>query len=97
MPAYKKNVKVSGKTAQELFDRINGEIEKFLTKASIGDFKVKRHADKRQFAIESKLFNATLDCKDGELDLKGSLSMFALPFRAKIDEGIDKWIARSFG
>lgn len=97
MPSYKKNVKVTGKSAQELFDRINTEIEKFLTKASIGNFEVKRHPDKKQFAIESKMFSATLDCKEGELDLNGSLSMFAVPFRAKIDEGIDKWISRSFG
>lgn len=97
MPTYKKTVKVAGKTGQELFDRINTEIERFLTKASIGNFEVKRLPEKRQFAIESKLFNATLDCKDGLLDLNGSLSMFALPFRAKIDEGIDKWIAKSFG
>ena len=97
MPSYKKTVKVDGKTGQELFDKINTDIERFLTKASIGSFEVKRLPEKKQFSIESKMFKATLECKDGQLDLNGSLSMFAIPFRAKIDEGIDKWISRSFG
>lgn len=97
MPSYRKTVKVAGKTGQELFDRLNGEIERFLAKTSLGNFEVQRAPEKKQFSIESKMFSATLECRDGELDLNGNLSLFAVPFRAKIDEGIDKWISKSFG
>src|SRR5688572_12965366 len=96
MPSYSRSVKVPGKTAQELYDKVCSDIDRFLTKASIGKFDINCNPSKREVAVKSSMFSATLHCEEGTIRLEGSLSLMAMPFRAKIDEGIDRWIAKTF-
>lgn len=97
MPAYKKTLKVPGKTSQELYDRVNKELAPFLDKLSLGQFKIECHADSKTFTLNGKGVEAKLFCREGELELDGSLSLFLLPFKSKIDEGIDRWSTKLFG
>jgi hypothetical protein len=96
MPAYKKIVKVPGHSAQELYDKVSADIDRFLTKASVGKFEVTRDPSTREVKVKSPMFSATLFCEEETVRLDGSLSLMATPFRSKIDEGIDRWIAKTF-
>ena len=40
MPSYKRKVDVPGKTQDELFEKVSKEIDRFLKKTPIGDFKI---------------------------------------------------------
>ena len=97
MPSYKKEVKVPGKSSQELFDAVSATVDKFLEKASVGKFDINRDAAKKTIDIKSSMFSGQLSCMDGCLKLDANLSLMATPFKSKIDEGIDKWISKVFG
>jgi len=96
MPSYSRKVDVPGKTAQELYTKISTEIDRFMEKSSVGKFEVNRDPSKRQVEVKSSMFSAILFCEDGLLRLDGKLSLMALPFRSKIDDGIDNWIGKTF-
>lgn len=98
MPSYSRTVPVPGKTAQELYDKVASEIDRVMNKGSlpIGKFDVHKDATAREVHLKSSMANATLICGDGHLKLDAQLSLFAAPFRGKIDETIDRWIAKAF-
>lgn len=85
-----------GKTSQELYDRVSADLEKFLSKAPVGKFDVTRDPAKKIVAAKGSMFSAQLACADGAIDLDVKLSLLAAPFRSKLDEGIDKWLSKSF-
>jgi len=95
MPAYKKKIKAPGQSADVLFKLVSGGLEGFLKKMGISDFEIKTNASKKQIELESKFFSATLIARKDELELDGSLSLLAMPFKSKIDEGIEKWIQKN--
>lgn len=96
MPSFKKKFEIPGKDANELYDIISKEIEKFLKKTPIGDFKLEHIENTKQFKVKSSMFSAILTCSDGHLDLDAQLSLFAAPFKSKIDDGIDRWLTKTF-
>lgn len=100
MPKYNRTVKTPGKTAVELYEQVSKDIDRFLAKiesAPLGKIEVDRLDHERIVVIESKLFSAKLICLDGQLDLDVQLSLFAAPFRSKLDSGIDQWLEKRFG
>ena len=96
MPSYSRKISVPGKTAQELYDKISIDIDRFIDKVPGGKVEIDRRPDAKQVSAKSPLATATLICRDGELQLDASLSIFAAPFRSKIDDGINKWLFRTF-
>lgn len=96
MPGYNKRVDIPGKSSQELFDTVARELEKLMAKLTIGDAKITPDASSKQVHLKASLVTATLHCRDGELELDAKLSLMAMPFRSKIDEGINKWLAKTF-
>ena len=96
MPSYSKTVQVPGKSAQELYDRVSQDIDRFLSKTPIGKYDLNRDPAKKEVSFTSSMASATLRCTDGQLELDGKLSLFAAPFRSKLDEGIEKWVAKTF-
>ena len=96
MPSYSKSVKLPGKSADELYEKVAAGIERFISKTPIGDHEIQNLPEKKQVILKSKMANLTLKCSEGKLELDGSLSFMALPFRGKLDEGIDRWIQKMF-
>lgn len=96
MPSYAKKIQVPGKTGQELYDRVSTDIDHFLGKIGIGKVDVERDPGQKKVTIKSSMVTATLTCLDGMIDVDGKLSLFAAPFKGKIDEGITKWITKTF-
>ena len=96
MPSYSRKVPVPGKTAQELYDKVAGDIDRFLSKTPLGKADVERDPGKKEVRVKSSMFSATLLCQEGVLQLDAKLSLLAAPFKGKLDEGIDKWLAKAF-
>jgi hypothetical protein len=96
MPGYSKSVKIPGKTSQELYDKISSEIERLMEKVSLGKFDVERDPAEKAVHLKSSMISATLTCSDGSIDLDAKLSLMAMPFKSKIDEGIDRWVKKTF-
>ena len=96
MPGYEKTVHLSGKTSQELYAFISREIDRFLEKVSIGKFELNRNDSEHMIHVKSSVFTGSLSCGEGFLELKGNLSLMALPFKSKLDEGIERWLKKNF-
>ncbi len=96
MPSYKRKVDVPGKTQDELFEKVSKEIDRFLKKTPIGDFKIEPISQSKQIKVNSSMFSATLICLEGAIEIDAQLSLFAAPFKSKLDEGIDRWLAQTF-
>jgi hypothetical protein len=97
MPSYTREIKVPGRSAQELYDKVSEGIDRFVSKSSVGKYELDRDPGRRVVSASSTLFTATLYCEESTLRLEAKLSLLAAPFRGKLDEGIDKWIAKTFG
>jgi hypothetical protein len=96
MPSYNKKISLPGKSAQELFDKVSKEIDPLFSKLSIGKVDLVKDPAKKQIQLKSSMVTAVLSCSDGELKLDGKLSLLATPFKSKIDETIDRWVAKHF-
>ena len=96
MPSYNRSVNLPGKSAQELYDKIAGDIDRFLSKTNIGKYDLDRDPGNREVRFKASMASATLRCLEGRLELDVKLSLLAAPFRGKLDEAIDKWLAKTF-
>ncbi len=96
MPSYSREVKIQGKSSQELYDKISQEISKFLEKTPIGKHELILEPHRKEVHIKSSMITATLICREESVGLDARLSLLAAPFRSKLDEGIDRWIAKTF-
>lgn len=97
MPSYSKKVDIPGKSADDLYQKLSSEIERFVQKAtSGGKYEITRNEAEKKFSIKSSLFSGDVKCEEGCMKLDLSLSLLAAAFRGKLDEGIDKWISKTF-
>lgn len=96
MPSYNKKIEIPGHDASQIYEKVAADIEKFLSKGNVGHFDVERDPAAKEVRVNSKMFSATLLCRDGGVDVDGKLSLMAAPFKSKIDDGIQKWLAKSF-
>jgi hypothetical protein len=97
MPSFSRTVQISGKTSQQLYDRISTEIDRFLEKTPIGKYDLELDPEKKTVRFKSSMASASLICGEGKIDLDVKLSLLASAFKSKLDEGIDRWIAKTFG
>ena len=97
MPAYSKTVKIPGRSAQDLYEKISQDIDQMVEKWGMaGRMELSRDPAKRQLHLKHSMVSATLSCAEERMVLDANLSLLATPFRSKIDEQIDRWIARNF-
>lgn len=95
MPSYTRKVQIPGQTAQQLYDTVASHIDRFVDKAP-AKFEIERDAQRKEVRLNSSMATATLICREGEMEVEAKLSLFAAPFRSKIDEGINKWLSKTF-
>lgn len=96
MPKYSRAIEVKGRSAQELYDHVAQGIERFLEKSNLGKFDVEKRDEDLTVDVKSKMANAQLVCDEEQITLHAQLSLMAAPFRSKLDEGIDRWIEKTF-
>jgi hypothetical protein len=96
MPSYSRTVKIPGKSAQELYDKVASEIDRFISKGSLpGQIDINRDPGQKQVSVTHSMVSATLHCEEGQLRLDAKLSLLATPFRSKIDDGINRWLEKT--
>ena len=96
MPSYRREVSLPGKSSRELYEKVALEISRFLEKTNTGDYQIEQDPANLQVFVKGSLFSAVLSCSDGKILLDGNLSLLASAFRGKIDQGIDRWLERTF-
>jgi hypothetical protein len=97
MPAYSKTVKIPGRSAQDLYEKISKDIDQMVEKWGLaGKMELSRDPGKRQLHLKHSMVSATLSCSEESMVLHAQLSLLATPFRSKIDEQIDRWISKNF-
>jgi hypothetical protein len=96
MATYSREVEIKGKSAQELYDKVSADIEKFLAKSSLGGAEIDRDESRKEVRVKSSMFSATLACLEGKIRFDAKLGLIASAFRGKLDEGINKWLAKTF-
>ncbi|MEO5971628.1 MAG: polyhydroxyalkanoic acid system family protein [Bdellovibrionia bacterium] len=96
MPSYSRRVQVPGKNSKELFDAVSGGIDRFIEKASIGKFDIEKDAEKKEVRLKGSMFKGAITCSEADIVVSGQLSLLATPFKSKLDEGITRWLAKTF-
>jgi Putative polyhydroxyalkanoic acid system protein (PHA_gran_rgn) len=97
MASFTKKFQIPGKQADAIYVAVAGDIDRFLSKTPLSNVEVKRNETARQVSFKSSMASGSLSAKDGELAVEVSLSFLATPFKSKIDEGITKWLIKTFG
>jgi hypothetical protein len=97
MPSYSRKVTIPGRSSQELFDKVSSDIDRFMGKAIGSRFDVVRDPVAKSVHVKTSMgVSATLTCTDGSIEVSAQLSFLAAPFKGKIDEGITRWLAKTF-
>lgn len=96
MPSYSRKVNLPGKSSQELYDKVSEGIERFMSKATVGKFDIERDPVQKEVRVKGSVFSATLTCREAQMELNAQLSLIAAPFKSKLDDGITKWLAKTF-
>jgi hypothetical protein len=96
MSKFSKNFPIEGKSAQEIYTTISNGIDHFLSKTPVGGHDIKRDEAAKQVSFKSSMASGTLTATDGALLVEVSLSLLATPFKSKLDEGVTKWLNKTF-
>ena len=97
MASFTKKFPVPGKSAGEIYTSIANGIEHFLSKTPLGNVAIDRDEAGKKVSFKSSMASGTLTAAEGELNVEISLSMLASAFKGKIDEGVTKWLTKTFG
>ena len=96
MPKYSRTVEIPGKKALEIYEKVLKDVTRWQEKGSFGKMDVKQNPSRTSIDLKGMMFEGTLILSDGKAQVDFNLSLFAAPFRSKIDEQIDRWITKSF-
>ena len=96
MASFSKTFPVPGKTADSIYASVVKDIDRFLSKSPIGKYDVKSNDSAKEVEFKSSMASGTLTAKEGQLQVEISLSFLASPFKSKIEEGVTKWLAKTF-
>lgn len=97
MPSYTRRVEIPGKTSQEIYDKVSTDIDQFVEKLLNGKGEITRSPERKEVKVKSTLATAVMLCEENGISFDVKLSLIASPFRSKLDQGVDRWVARTFG
>ena len=96
MASFSKAFSIPGKSSEAIYGAISTDIEKFLSKTPLGTVDVKRDETEKKVSFKSSMASGTLHAKEGSLLVEVSLSLLASAFKGKIEEGITRWLTKTF-
>lgn len=96
MANYTRRVEIAGKTAQELYEKIETEIVRLVDKVPLGKFELQKFPDRKEMTIKASMASASVKCLDGALQFEAKLGLLALPFKSKLDDAITRWASKTF-
>lgn len=97
MAKFSKSFVVPGKSGQVIYQAIHENIDKFLSKTPIGEYELKKDEAKKEIAFKASMASGTIRAEDDGVHVDISLSLLATPFKGKLEEGINKWLSKTFG
>jgi hypothetical protein len=97
MAGYTKKISLQGKNSLEIYQAIAADLERFLGKSGMSNIQIDRNEAAKKVSFKASMASGTLTANEGELVVDLSLSLLATPFKGKIDEGIQKWVSKTFG
>jgi hypothetical protein len=96
MASFSKTFQIPGKNSEAIYGAISTDIDRFLSKTPIGNVDVKRDQNSKKVSFKSSMASGTLTAQDGALSVEVSLSLLASAFKGKIEEGITRWLDKTF-
>jgi len=98
MASYSRNVTIPGKSSDEIYKKISTDIDRFVEKytGNLGKFDIERDEASKTVTLKSSMATAKLVCEEGSVRLDAKLGLLASAFRSKIDQGIDRWLEKTF-
>ena len=96
MASFSKTFTIPGKSSDAIYSAISTDIDRFLSKTPIGNVDVNRDEGAKKVSFKSSMASGTLTAKDGSLSVDVSLSLLASAFKGKIEEGITRWLTKTF-
>ena len=96
MASYTKTFSVPGKLADSIYTSVANDIDRFLSKSPLGKYEVSRDDASKTVSFKSSMASGSLIAKDNQLHVDISLSFLATPFKSKIEEGVTKWLTKTF-
>ena len=97
MASFTKKFPVPGKSADAIYTAIASGIEHFLSKTPLANVDIDRNESAKKVSFKSSMASGSLIASEGELNVEISLSLLASAFKGKIDEGVTKWLTKTFG
>ena len=97
MASFTKKFQIPGKLSDIIYSAVSTDIDRFLSKTPLTNVAITRNDTKKEVSFKSSMASGSLIAKDGELQVEVSLSLLASPFKGKIDDGITKWLNKTFG
>ena len=97
MATFNKKFPIPGKSADAIYSAISTGIEHFLSKTPLTNVEVNREETAKKVNFKSSMATGSLAASDGELNIEISLSFLASAFKGKIEEGVTKWLTKTFG
>jgi hypothetical protein len=97
MANFSKKFPVPGKSADVIYQSISSSIEHFLSKTPLGACDISRNETAKQVSFKASMASGTLTAKENEIQVEITLGFLASAFKSKIDEGVSKWISKTFG
>ncbi len=96
MASFTKKFPIPGKSSDVIYASIANGIDHFLSKTPVGNYDLTKDDANKKLSFKSSMASGTLSAKEGELEVEISLSFLATPFKSKIDEGVTKWLNKTF-
>jgi predicted class III extradiol MEMO1 family dioxygenase len=96
MASFSKTFTIPGKSSEAIYSAISIDIDRFLSKTPIGNVDVNRDEGAKKVSFKSSMASGTLTAKEGSLSVDVSLSFLASAFKGKIEEGITRWLTKTF-
>ena len=97
MANFTKKFQIPGKSADVIYTAVSNNIEHFLSKTPLGAVDVSRNETTKEVSFKSGMASGTLTATEGSLGVDISLSFLASAFKGKIEEGVTRWLSKTFG
>lgn len=97
MASFTKKFPIPGKSADTIYSAVSSGIDHFLSKTPLSNVEVKREDAVKRVSFKSSMASGSLSASEGELNVEISLSFLASAFKGKIDDGVTKWLTKTFG
>ena len=96
MAGFSKEFKIPGKSSAEIYQAVSTDIDRFLSKTPLGQAQVTREESQKSVTFKASMASGTITAQEGSLKIDVSLSLLASAFKGKIEEGVTRWLEKTF-